>query len=229
MSTIHIQSYLKICNVCIHTLVYKNTVFKLILAYNLSVKWNETGWYFWNEMFWHYQNETRKMKWFILTLSCGKFLQNRNVPVEQLNFNKTAFLELNSVLLKRFWAAVGGAYLRVSAFVNLPFSEMKATRHVKFTIHYGNWPWIMQFHLKPESHCDKTGSNHSVKYFDMCSPLTRLPHGTSTNMPPHRMIAGLGIFPTGIICASDVPERIIQMENLGVMAFPNSFTRTFNW
>lgn len=167
----------------IYTYMYKHTLLKLILEYNLSAKWNETGWYFWNEMFWHYQNETRKMKWFILTLSCGKFLQNWNVPVEQPDFNKTVFLELNRVLLKWFWAAVGGAYLQVSAFVKLPFGEMKATRHVKSTIHFGKWPWIMQLHLKPESHCDKTGSNRSVKYFDMCPPLMRLPHRTSTNMP----------------------------------------------
>jgi len=136
MSAIHIQSYLKICNISIHKLVYKCTVLKIILAYNLNVNWSETGWYFWNEMFWHYQNETRKMKWFILTLPCGKFVQNLNVPLEQLNLNKTAFKVLKSVLLKRFWAAVGGAYPRVSAFVNLPFSKVKATRHVKSTIHF---------------------------------------------------------------------------------------------
>lgn len=168
------------------------------------------------EMFWHYQYETRKMKWFILTLSCGKFLHNWNVPLELLHFNKTAFLELNGALLKHFWAAVGGDYLRVSTFVNLPFSEMEATRHVKSTIHFGNQPWIMHLHLKPESHCDKTGSNHSMKYFDMCPPLMRLPHRTSTNMPPHRMISVLGIFLPGVICASDVPERIIHMENLDI-------------
>lgn len=124
------------CNVCIHLLVYNHTVLKLVLACNLNVKWSERGWYFWNEMFWHYRNETRKMKWLILTLSCGKLLQNWSVPVEQLDFNKTAFLEWNSVLLKHFWAAVGETYLKVYTFGNLPFSEMKATRHVKSTIHF---------------------------------------------------------------------------------------------
>lgn len=180
---------------------------------------NETRWYFWNEMFWHYQNETRKMKLFILTLSHGTFIPNWNVPVDQLDCNKTAFLELNTVLLKHFWAAVGEAYLQVSAFVNLPFSKMKATRHVKSIIHFRNWPWIMQLHLKPVSCCNKTGSNHSMQYFDMCSLLMRLPHRSSRNMPSHTMTSVLGTFPPEVICASDVPEHI-QMENLVVMAFP---------
>lgn len=85
----------------------------------------------------------------------------------------------------------------------------------------------MQLHLKPESHCDKTGSDHSMEYFDMCPPLTRLPHRTSTNIPSPRMISVLGIFPPGGIWASNMSEHIIEMENLGVMAFSNSFTRAF--
>lgn len=53
-------------------------------------------------MFWHYQTETRRMKLLLLTLSCGKFLQNLNVHVEQLDFNKTIFLEFYGVLLQHF-------------------------------------------------------------------------------------------------------------------------------
>lgn len=101
MSTI---SDLKICIVCIHILVYKHSVLKLILTFNLNVKWNEIEWFIWNEMFGHYQTETRRMKLLILTLSCGKFLQNLNVHVEQLDFNKTIFLEFYGVLLQHFWA-----------------------------------------------------------------------------------------------------------------------------
>lgn len=192
---------------CIHILVYKH-VLKIILAFYLDVKWNEIGWYIWNEMFWHYHTDTRRMKLFILTLSCGKFLQNWNVHVEQLGFNRTEFLELYSVLLKDFWAAVDAACVCVCLFVNLPFSEMKATRHVKSTMHFGSCSWIMQLHLKPETHCDKTGSDRSMKYFDMCPPLTRLPHRTSTNIPPPRMISVLGIFPPGGVWGSNVPEHI---------------------
>lgn len=39
-------------------------------------------------------------------------------------------------------------------------------------------------------------------------------------MPSHTMTSVLGTFPPEVICASDVPEHIIQMENLVVMAFP---------
>lgn len=63
-------------------------------------------------------------------------------------------LELNSVLLKHFRGAVGGAYLWVSSSVNLPFMEVKGTRHVKSMINFRNWPWRIQLHLKPESHWD---------------------------------------------------------------------------
>lgn len=86
--------------------------------------------------------------------------------------------------------------------------QMKATRHVKSTMHFRSCSWIMQLHLKPETHCDKTGSDHSMKYFDMCPPLTRLPHRTSTNIPPPRMISVLGIFPPGGIWGSNVPKHI---------------------
>lgn len=53
----------------------------------------------WNDSFWHFPVEI--------------FFKIWNVHVEQLDFNKTEFLELYSILLKRFWAAVGGACLCV--------------------------------------------------------------------------------------------------------------------
>lgn len=192
------------------------------------MKWNRVNHLKWNVLAlsdWNKKDEIINFDTFLWKISSKLKCSCRTTRFQQNWIFRVLECSAETFLSSCRWTLSLGVCL----FVNLPFSEMKATRHVKSTIHFGNPSWIMQLHLKPESHCDKAGSDHSMKYFDMCPPLTRLPHRASINIPPPRMISVLGFFSPGDFWASNVPEHIIQKENLGVTVFPNSFTRAFIW
>lgn len=203
----------------VYILVYETlTVLKLILTYNLNAKWNRVLLLKWNVLAlskWNKKNDIIHFDTFMWNIYSKLKCSCRSTWLQQNCIFGVEHCSPETYLSSCSWSLLAGVRI-----CKLIFQQNEGYQHVKSTIHFQNWPWIMQLHLKPESYCDKTGSNHSMKYFYMCSPLTRLPYRSSRNMPLHRIISVLGNFPSGVICASDVPERI-QMENL-VMAFPKN-------